>query len=425
MAIYRAETKHVTRSKNHNVVAAAAYRAGEKLTDKNKFNPEAKTHDYSKKKGVVSNGIILPKNLIEKGFEIDRQTLWSSVEESEITTRSVKGSRLKSARLAREWLLALPHELTDEDNEQLTREFTEYMVNELGVIADFAIHKPTPRKAKKDYIEVYNSDTWKFEKQPVYDIEPSQPDSRNVHAHILFTTRKADLTADGSLKFGNKADSERSEKWRKEQGLCNGGDYIKEVREVWANMVNKRLESRNIETVSHKSYKDRGLDKKPQFKKGKNAHALSLYGTKTRIDEHNEQIKKYNDLLADISPIPLPTPSFSNSFSSSNGFSEDNDFFDFEELLVPHQRLPFEDDAELKPLPVNTQTQQTENNVKKESNNVKKESSLLDSHEKKLEELRQKLNVAGYEVINIDTSNENNKEESKNNENTYRPRPRF
>ena len=139
MAIYRAETKHVTRSKNHNVVAAAAYRSGEKLTDKNKFNPDAKIHDYSKKKGVVSSGIILPDNLKEKGFEIDRQTLWSSVEESETTTRSVKGSRLKkSARLAREWVLALPHELTDEDNEELTREFTEYMVNELEVIADFA-----------------------------------------------------------------------------------------------------------------------------------------------------------------------------------------------------------------------------------------------------------------------------------------------
>ena len=412
MAIYRAETKHVTRSKNHNVVAAAAYRAAEKLTDKNKFNPAAETHDYSKKKGVVATGIILPDNLKQKGFEIDRQTLWSSVEEFETTTRSVKGSRLKQkSRLAREWLLALPHELTDEENEQLTREFTESLVNELGVIADFAIHKPVPRPTKKDYIEVYNPDTWKFEKQPVYDIEPSQPDPRNIHAHILFTTRKTDLTADGSLKFTDKADSERSEKWRKEQGLCNGGDYLKQIRERWANMVNKRLESRNIASVSPKSYKDRGLDKKPQVKKGKNAHSLSLYGTKTRIDKHNEEIKKYNDLLNSISPSPTPSP------SRSIGYDEDDD----PDLYAMYHSLHFE---ELEPLP-----ERTYRVINKEENiEVKKEEPKpavsMDYMDKRIEQLQKQMGFK-EEVINIDTSNENNKEESKNNENAYRPRPRF
>lgn len=415
MAIYRAETKHVTRSKNHNVVAAAAYRAGEKLTDKNKFNPDAKIHDYSKKKGVVSNGIILPKNLIEKGFNISRQDLWSAVEESEITTRSVKGSRLKkSARLAREWVLALPHELSDRENEELTREFTESLVNELGVIADFAIHKPVPRPTKKDYIEVYNPDTWKFEKQPVYDIEPSQPDPRNIHAHILFTTRKTDLTADGSLKFTDKADSERSEKWRKEQGLCNGGDYLKQIRERWADMVNKRLESRNIASISHKSYKDQGLNIKPQAKKGKNAHSLSLYGTKTRIDEHNEQIKKYNDLLNSISPSPSPSP-------SSIGYDEDDD----PDLYTMYHELPFE---ELEPLP--ERTYRTINKEENKNTEVKKEEPKatvsIDDMNKRIEQLQKQMNIK-EEVINIDTSNENNKEkeESKNNENAYRPRPRF
>lgn len=413
MAIYRAETKHVTRSKNHNIVAAAAYRAGEKLTDKNKFNPDAKIHDYSKKKGVVSNGIILPKNLIEKGFNISRQDLWSAVEESEITTRSVKGSRLKkSARLAREWVLALPHELSDRENEELTREFTESLVNELGVIADFAIHKPVPRPTKKDYIEVYNPDTWKFEKQPVYDIEPSQPDPRNIHAHILFTTRKTDLTADGSLKFTDKADSERSEKWRKEQGLCNGGDYLKQIRERWADMVNKRLESRNIASISHKSYKDQGLNIKPQAKKGKNAHSLSLYGTKTRIDEHNEQIKKYNDLLNSISPSPSPSPS-----PSSIGYDEDDD----PDLYTMYHELPFE---ELEPLP--ERTYRTINKEENKNTEVKKEEPKatvsIDDMNKRIEQLQKQMNIK-EEVINIDTSNENNKEES--NENEYRPRPRF
>ena len=104
MAIFRAATKHISRGKGHNVVAAAAYRAGEKLTDTNKLNPNATTHDYTRKHGVLAKNIVLPITLSGQGFSIDRQELWSRVEEHETTTRSVKGSRLKqTARLAREW----------------------------------------------------------------------------------------------------------------------------------------------------------------------------------------------------------------------------------------------------------------------------------------------------------------------------------
>lgn len=284
MAIFRAETKHISRSKKHNVVAAAAYRAGQKLTDTNEFNPDATTHDYSKKHGVLASDIILPTSLIEQDFTIDRQTLWSSVEQSETTTRSVKGSRLKqSARLAREWLLSLPSELSDDENKELTREFTTKLVNDLGVIADYAIHKPTP-----------------------YDIKPRQfagddekrtpvaPDDRNVHAHIMFTTRKVSADRNGVLVFGDKADSERSEKWRQEQGLCNGGDYIKEIRELWATMLNKRLEQKKILPVTAKSYQDLGLDIVPQVKQGKDATVMSRYHFKPQTVGFNHDIKQIN-----------------------------------------------------------------------------------------------------------------------------------
>ena len=287
MAIFRAETKHICRSKKHNVVAAAAYRAGQKLTDTNKFNPDATTHDYSKKHGVLASGIILPTSLIEQDFTIDRQTLWSSVEQSETTTRSVKGSRLKQkSRLAREWLLALPSELSDNENEQLTREFTTKLVNDLGVIADYSIHKPTPFDIKPR----------KF----VGDDEkrtPIPPDERNVHAHIMFTTRKVTLDEDAKLSFGDKADSERSELWRQQQKLCNGGDYIKEIRELWATMINKRLEQKNILPVTAKSYEDLGLDIVPQHKQGKDATVMSRYHFKPRTVGFNNDIKQHNAII--------------------------------------------------------------------------------------------------------------------------------
>lgn len=298
MAIFRAETKHITRGKKHNAVAAAAYRSGEKLTDTNKFNPDAKTHDYTKKKGVLASGIILPKALMEKNFVLERQQLWSGVEQHETTTRSVKGSRLKqSARLAREWLLALPHELSNDENEELTREFTKRLVNDLGVIADYAIHEPskTDYQPKKDSIDWYDFETGRVEKVVVNDIDPIAPNSRNVHAHIMFTTRKATLDANNSLVFGDKADSERSEKWRQEQGMVNGGDYLKEIRELWADMINRRLEQKNILPVSAKSYQDLGLDIIPQHKQGKNASAMALYGFTPHTIGLNHDIKRRNN----------------------------------------------------------------------------------------------------------------------------------
>lgn len=299
MAIFRAETKHISRGKGHNVVAAAAYRAAEKLTDTNKLNPNATTHDYTNKKGVVAKDIVLPIALSSKGFSINRQDLWSSVEAHETTTRSVKGSRLKkSARLAREWLLALPSELSDDENEQLTVEFTQHLADELGVIGDYCIHKPTidnyPPKA--DYIESYDLDTKQSELTRVNDVKATEPDKRNIHAHIMFTTRKAELTANGKLLFGEKADSDRSELWRQSKKMVNGGDYIKQVRELWADMVNKRLAQHEIALISHKSYKDLGLDIQPQHKKGKRASVLSLYSDTSisRVIRFNNGYKERN-----------------------------------------------------------------------------------------------------------------------------------
>lgn len=296
MAIFRAETKHITRGKNHNVVAAAAYRSGEKLTDTNQFNPDAKTHDYTKKQGIMAKGIILPRSLIEQNFTIDRQQLWSSVEQHETTKRSIKGSRLKqTARLAREWLLALPTELSDEENEQLTAEFTQRLADDLNVIGDYCIHKPTVAnyKPKLDYIESYDPDTGKLEKTRVYDLEATEPDNRNIHAHIMFTTRKVELD-NGSLVFGDKADSEMADWSRKKVGLCSGRDYLKEIRHLWADMINKRLKQKHILPITAKSYKDLGINIIPQHKQGKNASTLALYGFKPPTIGYNNDIREQN-----------------------------------------------------------------------------------------------------------------------------------
>ena len=107
MAIYHCSIKIISRGKGKSAVAAAAYRAGEKIT--NEFDGEI--HDYTRKGGVVHTEILLPDHA-PAAFS-DRAVLWNAVEKTE---------KAKNAQLAREIELALPVELTQEQNISLVRE---------------------------------------------------------------------------------------------------------------------------------------------------------------------------------------------------------------------------------------------------------------------------------------------------------------
>ena len=280
MALFRAEVKPISRGKGHNAVAAAAYRAGEKLEDTNQFNPKRTTHDYSKKSDILHKHIILPAQIADAGLFINRQDLWSKVEEHEVTQRGQKMK--KDARVAREWLLALPHELSNEENIALAEEFATTLANELGVIADCCIHSPKLANNDDDLTPKPTSST--------ADKESAQEDERNIHAHIMFTTRKATINAAGALQFTDKADCELDGTARKKKGLVKEDDYIKQIRSMWADMINRRLVKRGIKEVSHLSYRDRNLDVLPQVHEGKDPLTMNKKA-------HNHDITRRNELV--------------------------------------------------------------------------------------------------------------------------------
>ena len=135
MAIFMASTKSVSRAKGQSAIAAAAYRAGDKLRDASKEN--GKVHDYKKRSGVLSADIILPSKMADTGSEISRAELWNMAECNE--TR-------KNSRVAREWLIALPHELSEQERKALAHDFARTLADRYQVIADCAIHIPTDKE---------------------------------------------------------------------------------------------------------------------------------------------------------------------------------------------------------------------------------------------------------------------------------------
>ena len=278
MALFRAEVKPISRGKGHNAVAAAAYRAGEKLEDTNPYNLYRTEHDFSKKSDVLHKAIILPSALEEANFSISRQDLWSQVEAHEVTQR---GQKMKSnARVAREWLLALPHELSNAENIELAEAFTKRMVNDLGVIADCCIHDPS-LKSRAPAPKPSASSA---------DKELVNEDERNIHAHILFTTRQATLNAQNELVFTDKADCELDGTARKKKGLVKEADYLKEIRELWADMLNERLLAHDIAPVTAASYQDRNLDILPNVHTGRDPLTIDKQRYNDVINDRNQRV---------------------------------------------------------------------------------------------------------------------------------------
>lgn len=242
MSLYHLSVKAISRGDGRSAVAAAAYRAGEKLT----CDHYEKIQDYTKKSGVEFTNIYAPENTNPE--LLDRQTLWNTVEKVE---------RRKDAVLAREFEIAFPHELNAEQRKQLLDELCQKLVEKYNVVVDAAIHAP-------------HTD--------------SGSDERNYHAHIMFTTRA--INEHGEFAAKKYRDFSRD----------NGTQEVCDWREDFADLCNKHLELAGFdERVDHRSYKDQEKDYlEPTVHEGPAVTAMRRRGIDTEISLNNDEIKVRN-----------------------------------------------------------------------------------------------------------------------------------
>ena len=264
IAIYHCSIKIVSRGKGKSAVAAAAYRSGEKLTNE----WDGLTHDYTKKGGVVHSEILLPAHA-PPAFS-DRSTLWNSVELSE---------KSNNAQLAREVEIALPVELSREEQTRLVREYCSSQFVSKGMIADFNLH-----------------DTG----------------SGNPHAHILLTMRPLD--ENGAWLPKSKKEyvlDENGEKIRLPSGRYktrkvdlvdwNDRENAEVWRRAWADLANEFLAQNNRpERIDHRSYERQGIEQIPTVHVGVSATQMEKKGIVTERGELNRNIKAANRILREI-----------------------------------------------------------------------------------------------------------------------------
>jgi ATP-dependent exoDNAse (exonuclease V) alpha subunit len=239
VAIYHLRVKPVSRAEGRSSTAASAYRAAAIVYDET----TGQTFDYTRKRGVEHSEIVLPTECARRdiNWARDRERLWNEAEKAENRSNS---------RVAREYEIALPHELDARQRIELTRGFAQQIADRHGCAIDIAIHAPH-----------------------------REGDERNHHAHLLATTRTVKAAG-----FGDKTRIEWSDGNRRKAGLGAGKEEISKIREAWADFANQKLKELALDArIDHRTLEAQGIDREPTVHLGPAVSSLERRGVRTEV----------------------------------------------------------------------------------------------------------------------------------------------
>ena len=269
MALFHLNVTQIKRSKGQSAIAAAAYRAGEKLYSEY----YSETSDYTNKGGVICSEILLPDHAPKK--YADRQTLWNAVEKVE---------RGKNSQLAYSFDIALQNEFSLDENIALARQFLlEHFVSR-GMVVDFAIHVPDtePGGISNPHFHVM---------APIRPIEPNGKwGMKQRRVYELDEEGNRLLDADGNYLFNAVPTTD----W----GCPETLEYW---REQWAALCNAKFEEKGLpERIDHRSYERQGVDILPTIHEGPSVRQMEAKGIRTDKGEFNRWIKATNSLIQSV-----------------------------------------------------------------------------------------------------------------------------
>ncbi|AVL01134.1 MobQ family relaxase [Pediococcus inopinatus] len=255
MAIFHMSFSNISAGKGRSAIAGASYRSGEKLFDQK----EGRSYFYAR--SVMPESFILtPKNAPE--WASDREKLWNEVERKD---------RRANSRYAKEFNVALPVELSEDEQKELLKKYVQENFVDEGMVADVAIHRDHPD---------------------------------NPHAHVMLTNRPFNPDGTWGLKSkrenildenGNKTYTGNSRFPRSRKVWLVDWDKkekINQWRHNWAVSVNQVLEQKNIpDRISEKSFIEEGIDDTPTQHEGINSK-------RHERKEFNQQVKNYRKAKA-------------------------------------------------------------------------------------------------------------------------------
>jgi ATP-dependent exoDNAse (exonuclease V) alpha subunit len=159
-----------------------------------------------------------------------------------------------NARVAREYLIALPVELPHEHRRDLVRGFSQELADRYKFAVDAAIHAPR-------------------------DFPGSDP--RNFHAHLLATTREVGIEG-----LGAKTTLEWNDASRREIGLEPAINELLHVRQRWATVTNEALRDAAVSArIDHRTLQAQGIDREPGLHIPRAAFEMERHGYRSALAE--------------------------------------------------------------------------------------------------------------------------------------------
>ena len=260
-------------------------------------------HDYISRNGKYSPEEVLKKEIFTKNAEehlkyIERKEAFSrkveyedlvysedrnmpewAKENSNIFWKSSEIYERANGRTYSEFLIALPHELSNEENKELVDKFCTDTFGE-SFVYSYGIHsKPS-----------------------------SEKNIQNIHVHIMFCERKLDKIERTPEQFFKRYNPKFPERGgAKKDRFWNDYRMFKIVRKSWENLLNEKLEEKGLEKVSCESlefqrleakvageiYKEEFLDRPPVNCDGKILMKLKKYGIDSLTKKEKEEYELF------------------------------------------------------------------------------------------------------------------------------------
>ena len=311
MAIYHLEAKAVSCGTGRSAVAASAYLSCSRL-----YNGYGGVqHDYTRKQGLVWQKVFLPEFAPSEWKE--REQLWNAVEENEKT---------KDSCLAREFVVALPIELSKIQWEKLLSDFISDTFVGDGMCADVAIHDPHPPghnphahilltvrpldekgnwqyKTQKEYLCVKDGEERGF---TATEFKRTQANGWEKQYQYKVGKKKVYMVPSAAQAQGYERVSKypKSTKFGRQNPITerwNSDEQLVLWRAAWADVANRYLEcTGHEERIDHRSHAERGLLEQPTVHEGVVVRAMEKKGIISDRCELNRQIKADNALLREL-----------------------------------------------------------------------------------------------------------------------------
>lgn len=235
MSYFRLQANIISK-KSQSVVASASYRSGEQLYSER----DEEMKGYKSREVAPVSFILKPDHAPE--WTLDRERLWNEVERVE---------KAWNAQLAREVLVALPIDLSEDAQQELVRSFVQDEFVEQGMVADVSIHRDKEHNPHAHIlltVRPFNEDgSWGHKKTRQYEYDTDGQILRDDNKNKIFKTID-------------------STDWNERETLLRW-------RMAYADAINTKFQEQGIKkSVSALSFEEQGLDKIAQVRLERNEY---------------------------------------------------------------------------------------------------------------------------------------------------------